>query len=269
MTCFGQKLFAQNGFFIRPGISTKANLTSYGIDGPLHNTYFDFKKQGIFWSNKPLSLKIGAFLEKEFNGRVVIGLGVSQDEIGAGFKLNFLRGAIAGNDTVYYIDRPTIGSGRIKSTRISLLFGTTFYRRDSLFMIGNHNFGIAGKIFLTFNLLLQKKAEFGKIVFSFGEDSILNYPGTYLSYSSRLLPSYPRRLLTGIGIDIKFTHKNKEMFTLSASGIYGRKPMSVLYTNISINNEIFTTAVYGNGSGLYLQISKGISLQRKNKTKKS
>ena len=269
MTCFGLKALAQNGFFIRPIINTKAEFSSYYYNTPYNGVpYFNFKNQNIVWPFKLSPISIGVFIEKEFNEKYFSGLGVSQDGASSGYSFSYTTGAIFNNDTSYS-PSSSRGSGGVLVTKIPFIVGRTFYGNDSLLIVGRHNFGVITKISFAINFMFHNKGNPYEPLTDFGFDSILIYPNKYLSYTEKMYSINTSAFLYSVGLDFQFTHRKREILTVSVSALYGRKALSKTVVDIAVDNDKFQATLMSTGSGLFLQISKGIALRWKKKTKEA
>jgi hypothetical protein len=120
-------------------------------------------------------------------------------------------------------------------------------------------------------------------------DSIPVGPGKYLSYSSKLYAIGGYGMAWNLGFNCDIKRKQKQLFSLSVYykqgvswGEVGSLTWNILNalkihpattwtyddTEVTVDNKRYTHEIYSRGSGIYVQLSKDISFQRKNTARK-
>jgi hypothetical protein len=92
---FGLPLAAQNKFYIKPLVETKASSTTYFMreSKPINNTgYYFFEKKKLVMPNGLSPLYLGVSIGYHINKKMSIETGIAQDGASSGFNFYFKSG---------------------------------------------------------------------------------------------------------------------------------------------------------------------------------
>lgn len=252
----GQQLAAQNKFYIKPSMETKAS-TSYCYEKKsLPTEYFIFEKQKISWPHNFTPLHLGIFIGYHLNKKNSFEFGITQEAAMSGYNLYFFRKQFDYYSNGYI--RNTSGTAGIK---IPIFFYHTLYSPDSL---KRKKLNCSLDIIIGISQFRQPKGNPLQAITGTGADNIIVSPNIVMSCDDKTYSMNYKEILYTVGLSSTIHYKNKNILNIALIYEYGRKNLSqqIISVNIKDNNTNsnikYNYNVYSRGSGFVLQLSRNI-----------
>jgi|GEM_PF-6650928 len=250
--------FAQKGFYIKPYLESKTEISYYYKKTPYNNSpYFNYENKKIIYPYHLSPINIGLLVGYAFKNGMSLETGLGQETNASGYKLNFH----------YQLDSNSFGdiqsqlSSGTAGIKIPLLITVPLLKFDSVRIYNSNYFSWKLKLKFGINFFKQPKGYPFKPLITGGQDSIMVAPNTRLDYRDELYSINDKSILYQIGLESEFNFKKLKGLCLSFYYLYGHNDLSTISVRITINQKInYYYNTYGRGSGFCLQLTKKISM---------
>lgn len=254
-----EQSYAQKGFYIKPYLESKTEISYYYGKTPYNNNpYFNYENKKITFPNNRLSpINMGLLVGYTFKNKVAIETGIGQEINASGYKLNFHYQL---DSNSYGSRQPQLSAGTA-GIKIPLLIIVPLFKFDSVRNYNSNHFSWKLNLKFGINFYKQPKGEPFKPLIIGGADSIIVAPNTRLDYRDELYTINDKSILYQIGLESEFNFKRLKGLCLSFYYLYGRKDLSTISVRVTVNQQInYYYNTYGRGSGFCLQLTKKISM---------
>lgn len=256
------QIFAQKGFYIKPYLETKADMSYYYGKTPYNNNpYFKFGVQKIIYPSNLSPMNIGLLVGYTFNSGIAIETGIGEEINTSGYTLDYHY--LSFDSLSFYHGQPGVSEGT-SGHKIPILLTLPLFKFDSVRIYNSKNyFSWRLKLKLGINFYRQFVGGWDPLITD-EVDSIIVAPHTRLDYSDALYTERAKSVLYQIGLESELNFKRVRGLYLSFYYLYGRRALSTISVRVTINQQTsYYYNTYGTGSGFCLQLSKRISLNPK------